>query len=144
MIPLERELQTVRWGDRIVQTVGVGQIVRSAQLFSVSAPFPTTWRIICFAEVQNAANFGVSFNLSVGIGIGSSMKEYQFALAGVGAITSFEVPGQKLWAVIRSTAAIAADTWVLDASIAPMVPWRGIHIENMPLPTRQGIHGDEE
>lgn len=117
----------LRWGDRIRVPVVIGDVVRSPSLFRVLAPVPTVWRVICFAEVNNAANFGVSFVFEVMVGIGSAAKEYRFPIP-INVPNTFEIPGQNMTGSIRSSAALAVDAWILDGSIAPLTPWQGLEV----------------
>lgn len=113
-------LETVRWADQSAQNVIVGQAdVRSSELFRVTAPFPTTWRIICGAQAGAAGNFGLPLRLVVNIGIGSFTTEANFDIAFNGTF-NFELPGQHLSAFMRvNDVVVAVDRFVFGAGIAP-------------------------
>lgn len=116
--------ETIRWGDRIQQQTQVGVAISTPDIFRVTAPFPTCWRIIGLVE---AADAGLAINLQLMIGIGSAMRDYRFVTPNATTF-SFEVPGQSIIGRFLTGIPTLAGGIVFDASIAPLTPWRGLEV----------------
>lgn len=117
-------INQVRWGDRQRFTGVVGAAIITPEFFRVTSPFPCVWRIIALAE---SGDPGLPILMRVYIGIGSAMGEYLFATPGSTTV-SFELPGQSISGRFETGNFATAAPIILDARIAPVIPWEGLQV----------------
>lgn len=123
------DVNTVRWGDRLVIPWNAGQSVQTGEVLRVKSPFPNHWRIITIVNSDNFGQPGVNVTLVLMLGVGSSNFEYGFAIP-INVITSFEFPAQYVSARFTTNAGVIANARLqVTAQVAPLVPWQGIEVQ---------------